>query len=152
MKNMEKHKKHATEQYGGRNGRCAIDVVLLKEMTIGILHLSRCNGAIIDCDAKACYDRILLALIALVYFQAGLALHICSLFARTLKMMKFYMITAFGVSKEYNQHSGEEPSYGCGQGAIDGPPCWTLISNVIIKSHNKKAHGSILADPIKTIK
>eukprot|EP00978_Attheya_sp_CCMP212_P034030 scaffold140589_cov66-Attheya_sp.AAC.1 len=84
MKNMEKHKKHATEQYGGRNGRCAIDVVLLKEMTIGILHLSRCNGAIIDCDAKACYDRILPALIALVYFQAGLALHICSLFARTL--------------------------------------------------------------------
>eukprot|EP00978_Attheya_sp_CCMP212_P034031 scaffold140589_cov66-Attheya_sp.AAC.2 len=67
-------------------------------------------------------------------------------------MMKFYMIIAFGVSTEYNQHSGEEPSYGCRQGATDGPPCWTLISNVIIKSHNKKAHGSILADPIKTIK
>eukprot|EP00978_Attheya_sp_CCMP212_P008856 scaffold20822_cov52-Attheya_sp.AAC.2 len=67
MKNMEKHKKIVNEQYGGRSGRCAMDVVLLKEFTIGIFHLKRCNAAIIDCDAKACYDRILPpALIALV--------------------------------------------------------------------------------------
>jgi hypothetical protein len=39
MKNMEKHKTMANEQYGGRNGRCAMDVVLLKEFTLGILHL-----------------------------------------------------------------------------------------------------------------
>jgi hypothetical protein len=31
MKNLEKHKKLANEQYGGRTGRSAIDVVLLKE-------------------------------------------------------------------------------------------------------------------------
>eukprot|EP00978_Attheya_sp_CCMP212_P000099 scaffold186_cov32-Attheya_sp.AAC.2 len=104
MKNMEKHKKMANEQYGRHSGRCAMDVVLLKEFTIGIFHLKRCNAAIIDCDAKACYDRILPALIALVYFQeAGLALHICSLFARsTLKMMKYFMVTASGVSEECN--------------------------------------------------
>jgi hypothetical protein len=152
MKNMEKHNKMANEQYGGRSGRCAIDVVLLKEFTIGIFHLKRCNAAIIDCDAKACYDRILPALIALVYFQAGLALHICTLFARTLKMMKYYMVTAFGVSDECNQHSEEDPSYGIGQGATDGPPGWSGLSNIIIKSHNKKAHGSILTDPTKIIK
>eukprot|EP00978_Attheya_sp_CCMP212_P008855 scaffold20822_cov52-Attheya_sp.AAC.1 len=31
-------------------------------------------------------------------------------------------------------------------------PGWSGISNIIIKSQNKKAHGSILADPAKTIK
>jgi hypothetical protein len=66
--------------------------------------------------------------------------------------MKFYMVTAFGVSTEYNQHSVENPSYGIGQGATDGPPGWTQISDVIIKSHNQTAYGSILQDPIKTIK
>jgi hypothetical protein len=152
MKNLEKHKALANEQYGGQNGRSAIDVVLLKEFTLGILHLKRCNGAIIDCDAKACYNRILAVLVALVYFKAGLALSVCTLFAQALKQMKFYMVTAFGVSEKYNQHSEETPSYGIGQGATDGPPGWTGISDIIIKSHNTKAHGSILEDPTKTIK
>ncbi len=61
------------------------------------------------------------------------------------------MVTAFGVSEDYNQHSEETPSYGIGQGATDGPPGWTGISNIIIKSHNTKAHGSTLEDPARNI-
>jgi hypothetical protein len=152
MKNMEKHKALANEQYGGRNGHSAIDVVLLKEFTLGILHLKRYKSTVIDCDAKACYHRILAVLVALVYFKAGLALSVCTLFARALKQMKFYMVTAFGVSEQYNQHSNETPSYGIGQGATDGPPGWTGVSDIIIKSHNSKAHRSILEYPAKTIK
>ena len=62
------------------------------------------------------------------------------------------MVTAFGVSEKYNQHSDETPSYGIGQGAKDGPPGWTGVSDIIIKSHNTKAHRSILEYPVKTIK
>jgi hypothetical protein len=152
MKNMEKHNLMADEQYGGRNGRSAIDVVMLKTFTIAIFHLMRCNGAIIDCDAKACYDRILPALIALLYYKAGLVLNLCILFARALKQMNYHMVTAYGVSKESNQHSDNDPSYGMGQGAADGPGGWSLVSNVIVKSHNQKAYGSLITDPIKTIK
>eukprot|EP00978_Attheya_sp_CCMP212_P031043 scaffold116006_cov90-Attheya_sp.AAC.1 len=69
---MEKHNLMSDEQYGGRNGRTAIDVVMLKTFTIAVLHLMRCNGAIVDCNAKACYDRILPVIIALLYYKAGL--------------------------------------------------------------------------------
>jgi hypothetical protein len=61
-------------------------------------------------------------------------------------------VTAFGVSEEYNQHSKETPSYGMGQGAKDGPPGWTGVSDIINKSPNTKAHGSTLEDPARTTK
>eukprot|EP00978_Attheya_sp_CCMP212_P000944 scaffold1999_cov36-Attheya_sp.AAC.3 len=68
--------------------------------------------------------------------------------------MTFYMVTALGVSTEYNQHSEEQPSYGIGQGATgDGPPGCMAISDIIIKSHNQKAYiSSMLEDPSKSIK
>ena len=75
MKHSERHKTIVDEQYGGRIGRSAIDVVLLKECTLAIMHLQRSNGAITDCDAKACYDRILACIAALTNFKAGLPAH-----------------------------------------------------------------------------
>eukprot|EP00978_Attheya_sp_CCMP212_P042234 scaffold253977_cov55-Attheya_sp.AAC.1 len=48
----------ADEQWGGRSGRTAIDLVMSKEMMISTLHLLRKNGGITDVDAIACYDRI----------------------------------------------------------------------------------------------
>eukprot|EP00978_Attheya_sp_CCMP212_P031233 scaffold117425_cov59-Attheya_sp.AAC.2 len=108
---MEKHKHKAlaNAQYGGRNGRngrSAMDVVLLKEFTLGTFHLCPCNRAIIECDTLACYNRILVTvLIALVYFKAGLALHICTLFARALQQMEYFMVTVFRISTGFNKHS-----------------------------------------------
>eukprot|EP00978_Attheya_sp_CCMP212_P043529 scaffold286017_cov40-Attheya_sp.AAC.4 len=72
MNNSERHKYIVDEQYGGSNGRAASDVVLLKEFTLAIMHMQRSNGAITDCDAKACYDRILTIIAALTNYKAGL--------------------------------------------------------------------------------
>eukprot|EP00978_Attheya_sp_CCMP212_P042039 scaffold249897_cov51-Attheya_sp.AAC.2 len=149
---MEIHNLMADEQYGGRNDRSAIDVVMLQTFTMAIFHLMRCNGAIIDCDAQACYDHILPVIIALLYYKAGLLLNLCTLFARALQKMRYHMDTAYGVSKESNRHSASDPSYGMGQGATDGPGGWSLVINVIVKSHNQKAYGSFIVDPIKSIK
>eukprot|EP00978_Attheya_sp_CCMP212_P032184 scaffold124289_cov63-Attheya_sp.AAC.2 len=114
------------EQYGGRNGRSAIDVVMLMELTLGIFHLQRSNGAITDCDATACYDCIIALLVALAYSKA-----------------------AFGVSEEFNKHSPDTPLHGLGQGSTDGPTRWNFLSDKIIKAHNKRAKGSTLTDPGK---
>eukprot|EP00978_Attheya_sp_CCMP212_P020591 scaffold59115_cov62-Attheya_sp.AAC.2 len=62
------------------------------------------------------------------------------------------MVTALGVSTEYNQHSEEQPSYGISQGATDGQPGWMAISDILIKSHKQKAYGSMLEDPSKSIR
>ena len=63
--------------------------------------------------------------------------------------MEYFMVTAFGISTESNKHSEDTPSYGLGQGATDGGAGWTNVSNIVIKSHNKKAYGSTIADQQK---
>ena len=57
--NAEQHNMVPMNNSGGRKGRSAIDVVMLKYFTLGIMHMQRRNCALTDCDAKACYDRIL---------------------------------------------------------------------------------------------
>eukprot|EP00978_Attheya_sp_CCMP212_P026026 scaffold84859_cov54-Attheya_sp.AAC.1 len=91
MKNSERHKYIVDEQYGGRNGRAASDVILLKEFTLAIMYMQRSNGAITDCDAKACYDRILTTIAALTNYKAGLPEHMCTFFAKALKQMRYHM-------------------------------------------------------------
>ena len=55
-----------------RKGKIAIDVVMLKYLTISTFHMTRKNYAITDCDARACYDRILPHILFLCYSKMGL--------------------------------------------------------------------------------
>ena len=59
MRNAERHKYFNDDQHGGRNGRKATDIVLGKAYTFDTFHLQRSNFGCTDCDAKACYDRII---------------------------------------------------------------------------------------------
>eukprot|EP00957_Ditylum_brightwellii_P098600 7511397-Ditylum_brightwellii.AAC.1 len=62
MQHTEKFKQLAEKQHRGRYGRTTGDVTVLTALTTEIFHLQRSNTAIADCNAKACYDRILLQL------------------------------------------------------------------------------------------
>eukprot|EP00957_Ditylum_brightwellii_P138509 10557745-Ditylum_brightwellii.AAC.1 len=57
----------------------------------------------------------------------GTPAEISTLMARTLEKMKYYMTTAKGILEEYNAHTEEEPMFGLGQEATDGPAKWTLL-------------------------
>eukprot|EP00957_Ditylum_brightwellii_P002362 181156-Ditylum_brightwellii.AAC.1 len=65
--------------------------------------------------------------------------------------MKYHMTTTKGILEEYKSHLQEEPMYGSGQGATDGPAKWTFKDNVIAKTYNKKATGCRMHDPTKSI-
>eukprot|EP00957_Ditylum_brightwellii_P023432 1768749-Ditylum_brightwellii.AAC.1 len=43
-------------QFGNRKGHTALDVLLLKVVTLDCFQLLRLNGAILNNDAMACYD------------------------------------------------------------------------------------------------
>ena len=77
----------AKEQWGGRPGKTAIDLVMSKEMMITTYHLLKKNGAITDVDATACYDRIPPILMWLAYFKAGAPWHLILLFAKALEQL-----------------------------------------------------------------
>ena len=77
LKEAEKSQYLDDNSYGGRNGRCTMDAVMKKFHTVQIMHLCRSNGALTDCDAKACYDRIVLLVLYLSYSKAGLPHSAC---------------------------------------------------------------------------
>ena len=72
LQNAEHHEHITEHQYGGRQGREAIDVPVLQAWQIEIFTLARNNVALTDCDAKACYDRVIPLILAIAQIQAGL--------------------------------------------------------------------------------
>eukprot|EP00957_Ditylum_brightwellii_P086740 6600641-Ditylum_brightwellii.AAC.1 len=52
-------------QFGNRKGQTALDALLLKVVTMDCLRLFHLNGAILNNDATACYDRMILELSSL---------------------------------------------------------------------------------------
>eukprot|EP00957_Ditylum_brightwellii_P150979 11496163-Ditylum_brightwellii.AAC.1 len=124
MQGAEHHKFLVDKQYGRRAGRTAMDPVMITAMASKMFHLQRANAARTDCNAEACYDRIPPGVVSIAETNVGTPAGVSTLTARTLEKMKYYMTTAKGISEEFNAHTEEEPMYGLGQGATDGPAKW----------------------------
>jgi len=60
------------------------------------------------------------------------------------------LLTAYGISKTYNQHSEEHPWYGAGQGTGDAASRWVVQSNSLINAYHAEACIWQLPDPIST--
>eukprot|EP00957_Ditylum_brightwellii_P083765 6367134-Ditylum_brightwellii.AAC.1 len=116
-----------------------------------MFHFQRLNAGIIDCDAVACYDRIIPSVASIAETNAGAPEEVPITFAKTLKEMKDHMSTAKVISEQYKRNTEDSLKYGFGQGATDSPTKWNLMDNIIAKAYNKKAKGCILKDPTKTV-
>jgi hypothetical protein len=147
LRHVEDHHALASEQWGGRPGRTAIDLVMSKEIMLTTLHLMRHNGGITDVDATACYDRIAPSPMFLSYSKSGATNNIVFFLAYALIQLTYFIVTAFGTSTLYNQHSDDSQFLGPGQGATDAPFAWGVVSTMLIRAYNKRAHGGTLADP-----
>eukprot|EP00957_Ditylum_brightwellii_P017776 1338856-Ditylum_brightwellii.AAC.1 len=86
-----------------------------------MFHLQRANSGLTDCDAEACYDRMLPGVVSIAEINAGAPEKISTIMARTLEQMKYYMTTATGISEKFNQNKPDKPMFRAGQGATDGP-------------------------------
>eukprot|EP00957_Ditylum_brightwellii_P107918 8231972-Ditylum_brightwellii.AAC.1 len=72
MQNAEKHQYLNEDQHGSRNRREVQDIVLGKTLTFETLHFQQANFGCTNCNAKACYDRIVPLVLIIAYFEAGL--------------------------------------------------------------------------------
>eukprot|EP00957_Ditylum_brightwellii_P099918 7614235-Ditylum_brightwellii.AAC.1 len=113
--------------------------------------MTRCNAAFTDCDAKACYNRVIPEIAALAQYQAGLLDQEVTFFLRALKQMKYHMVTSYGVDEVPVESTTMKIIYGIGQDATDVPPNWTLVSNVCQKTYKKHAKGCTITDQIQNI-
>eukprot|EP00957_Ditylum_brightwellii_P088633 6750892-Ditylum_brightwellii.AAC.1 len=141
MHRAEQHNIIVDDQYEGRAGRTSINPVMITANTCKTVHLQRANIGRTECDAEACYDRVVPGLVSIAETNAGALEKISMLIARTLEKIEYHMSTAKGVSEEYNKHTQKELMYGSGQGTTYGLAKWMLNDNVISKTYNKKATG-----------
>lgn len=138
MHNAEHHQTLDKDQHGGRNGRCAIDIVLGKSFMLETFHLQKANADFTDCNTKACYDRIVPLILLLAYYKKGLPYDTCVFFAHILYNMEHIITTAYGPGTRVNYHGLIASVFGIGQGSTDGPSEWTCISNLILKTYHRR--------------
>ncbi len=147
LRHAEEYQYLKDHNYGGRNGKCANDVVMKKYLTLQIWHLQRHNGALTDCDAKSCYDRIIPILLYLSYSKAGLPHSTCLWLCQCLINMEYHIVTVYSASSDTSTSSDTHPLYGIGQGATDAPSGWLLVSTILSRYYDSKAIGCTLVDP-----
>eukprot|EP00957_Ditylum_brightwellii_P068277 5184055-Ditylum_brightwellii.AAC.1 len=151
MKNAELFEHLSGNQYGGRKGHAAIDILVLMVFLFDILYMMRANTAFTYCDARVCYDRIVVIIAALTEQAAELAPEHSIFLAHTLIQLEYHILTAYGLPEQKNFHSKDHPVHGMGQGPCDTPSKWTCMVNPSLKSFNKKAKGCLITDPTRSI-
>jgi hypothetical protein len=72
--NAEEYSFMTAHQYGRRKGRETINIPVLTAWQIKLFTIAQPNIDITDCDTKACYDRVIPTVSALVQIQAALPL------------------------------------------------------------------------------
>ena len=116
--------------YGSVPMRTAQDAVLEKTLSMDLIRIKKLSGAIFDCDAKGCYDRIIAALQTVTCRRLGVPRTTAMFFARFWRMCHHYVRTRHGTSRDAYFSVGSDLLYGIGQGNGAGPAFW--LSNLII--------------------
>eukprot|EP00957_Ditylum_brightwellii_P174413 13280144-Ditylum_brightwellii.AAC.1 len=114
LKNAENYDFITDHQYGGKQGREAIDIPALTAWQIKIFTLVRHNAAFTDCDAKACYDQGIPTAAVLAQIQASLPIHTAQFFLCALTQLEYHMVTSYGVLDTGVTHSPLQPIYDLG--------------------------------------
>eukprot|EP00957_Ditylum_brightwellii_P064582 4900739-Ditylum_brightwellii.AAC.1 len=141
----EKCKYISPVQFGNRKGRTALDALLLKIITMDLLRLFRLNGALLNNDAVACYDRMMLALSSLHLQSLGLPELAATCSVKLNKRMKHHVRTSAGESVEHYQHTEDYMKAGEGQGKTSSPLNWLFQSSTFLKSLENQCSGLYLA-------
>ena len=124
--------------YGSVPGKTAQSAILHKKLSIDILKQRREGGAVFECDATGCYDRILSSLQTLHTRRIGLEKNAALTMSRALIPMKRFVATKFGISKKFIRTKHRKVLYGIGQGSGGGPGVWLTHSTVLFSILDKK--------------
>jgi len=139
-----------TLQFSARPNRRAISAVLLKVVAYDLIRQLKISAALFNNDAVGAYDRTLAILAAISGRRLGLPESAAKLHLAILRMMRFFVRTAYGVSPGFYGNaeclSFDLPgpggsnsklaawfgdtvtrAYGVLQGSSNGPLCWNSV-------------------------
>ncbi len=134
MLNTEQFNLLAPEQYGSRKKKSAIAQCLNKLLFYDIICFRWQPAALCSNNAKSCYGRIVLLVVALCLCRLGAShLSVFSMIS-TLHQMEHSICTMFGDSKKAGSHKNwGKPIAGIGQGNGAGPQIWAAVSSPLFE-------------------
>eukprot|EP00957_Ditylum_brightwellii_P204753 15340713-Ditylum_brightwellii.AAC.1 len=96
------------------------------------LRLFWLNGALLNNNTVACYDRMIPQLTSLLLQSLGLPKPTTRCSVLLNKNMKHHIKTTAGIIEEFYQHSSQTPKFGEGQGKASSPPNWLFLSSTLL--------------------
>ena len=145
--NAMKHDQIHPSAYGSVPERTAQDAVMEKTLSMDILRVTKKTGAIFDCDAKGCYDRIVASLQTVASRRLGVPRSLAIFFARFWRVCSHHVKTRFGVSSETYTSTRKETLYGIGQGNGAGPAFWLTTLIIMFNVLDKVCKGIRFRSP-----
>jgi len=112
--------------------------------------ITRTMAANFEYDLKQCFDNMNKVCTNLSCLQHGADLWYIHLHAQTQCLQHYHVKHAYGISKNYNQHSKQNPWYGARQGTGDTASRWVMQSNSLINAYHAEACIWQLPNPIST--
>ena len=124
----EKLQAYPDAQYGGRQGRSAIDAVTIKRLAFEYSIVTRNPMLLMDNDATACYDCIITPISSICCQQLGMTTLAEDAHNDILLKLKYHIKTAYSISPDFYQGTHDNPLQGQGQGSGNAPSCWNATS------------------------
>jgi hypothetical protein len=132
MDNAENHHLLHPHQYGSRKGKmCISGAVLLKRISYDHIRQTRTDAIMFDNDARACYDRIIPSLAAMMSRRTGMTWNGAHVMIRLLLKMEYHVRTAYGVASVAFSNMNKL-LLGVMQGARHSRTLWSLTSSIIL--------------------
>ena len=140
----------ADEQYSAPGRKC-INHVINRHLYFDNLRYQKTSGAMAAVDLKSCYDRVSHSPAFLAMRSYGLPKEpIISMF-QSIQHMRYYTITAHGISK--TSFGGLEPGFsaapnGLGQGNGCAPTAWSIVSSKMFEVMHKRGASTVITSPL----
>ena len=138
--------------YGSVPQRTAQDAIVEKIISLDLMRVLKLSGAIFDCDAKGCYDRIIPALQSIFSRRLGIPIRTAMFFATLWNGCKHFVRTRFGVSADFYAGTFEAALFGIGQGNGAGPAFWLSHLIVMFCVLDTLTHGMQFHSPSRKTK
>jgi len=139
----------ALEQYGSRKYKSANLQCLNKCLLYDLVWFRHQPLALCSNDAKSCYNRIILMIMALCLCRARATLNMVSSMVRTIHGMHHFTRTAFGDSQiSQGRQEWGAPIAGIGQDNGVGLQIWVAISSLLFAILRSKGFFALLIGAI----
>jgi hypothetical protein len=90
-------------------------------------------------DATGCYDRIIVSLGMIACRSLGMSQSAIRTQAELLRLMRYAMKHAYGISEDEYQGTIFEPLFGTGQGSGSSPDIWLGLVVILLKAFDRMA-------------